>query len=42
VGVPGGETAATRAALLRSVARGRRPLLAIDRAGQHYLLASGS
>jgi hypothetical protein len=40
VGVPGGQTAASHAALLRAVARGRKPLLAIDRAGQHYILAS--
>jgi hypothetical protein len=40
VGVPGGETAATRAALLRAVARGRKPLLAIDRGGQHYVVAA--
>lgn len=40
VGVPGGPTAASRAALLRAVARGRKPLLAVDRGGQHYILAS--
>jgi hypothetical protein len=37
LGVPGGETIASHAALARAVARGRRPLLAIDRNGQHYL-----
>jgi hypothetical protein len=40
VGVPGGETKASHAALLRAVARGQRPLLAIERGGQHYLLAA--
>jgi hypothetical protein len=40
VGVPAGQTAASRAALLRAVARGRKPLLAIDRGGQHYILAA--
>jgi len=36
-GEPGGETIASHAALARAVARGRKPLLAIDRNGQHYL-----
>jgi hypothetical protein len=40
LGVPAGETAASRAALLRAVARGRKPQLAIDRGGQHYILAA--
>ena len=40
LGVPGGETAASRAALVRAVARGRKPLLAIDRGGQHYILSA--
>jgi hypothetical protein len=40
LGVPGGVTAASRAALARAVARGRKPLLAIDRGGQHYLLSA--
>jgi hypothetical protein len=39
LGVPGGETAASHAALLRAVARGHRPQLAIDRKGQRYVLA---
>ena len=42
LGVPGGDTGASRAALLRAVAHGRRPLLAIVRGGQHYLIANGS
>ena len=37
LGVPGGETIASHAALARAVARGRKPLLAIDRNGQHFL-----
>jgi hypothetical protein len=37
LGVPGGETIASHAALARAVARGRKPLLAIDRDGQHFL-----
>jgi hypothetical protein len=41
LGVPGGQSAASHAALARAVARGRKPLLAIDRGGQHYLLAGG-
>jgi hypothetical protein len=40
LGVPGGVTAASRAALVRAVARGLRPALAVVRDGQRYLLAS--
>lgn len=40
LGVPGGETAASRAALARAVARGLKPALAVVRAGQRYLLAA--
>ncbi len=40
VGVPGGQTAASRAALARAVARGQKPALAIERGGQRYILAS--
>jgi hypothetical protein len=40
LGVPGGETKASRAALARAVARGQKPALAIVRAGQRYILAS--
>ncbi len=40
LGVPGGQTAASRAALARAVARGQKPALAIERAGQRYILAS--
>jgi hypothetical protein len=40
LGVPTGETAASRAALARAVARGLRPALAVVRAGQRYLLAA--
>ena len=40
LGVPGGVTAASRAALVRAVARGLRPALAVERGGQRYLLAS--
>ena len=40
VGVPGGETAASHAALLRAVAHGRKPLLTVERGGQHFLLAA--
>jgi hypothetical protein len=39
LGVPGRESAATRAALARAVARHRKPLLAIQRAGQRYVIA---
>jgi hypothetical protein len=38
LGVPGGETRASRAALARLVARGGKPLLAIVRGGQRYIL----
>jgi len=40
LGVPGGVTAASRAALARAVARGLRPALAVVRDGQRYVLAS--
>ena len=40
LGVPGGVTAASRAALAWAVARGLKPALAVERAGQHYVLAS--
>jgi hypothetical protein len=40
LGVPGGTTEASRAALFRAVARGLRPALAVERAGQRYILAS--
>lgn len=40
LGVPGGPTNASRAALARAVARGQKPALAIVRAGQRYILAS--
>jgi hypothetical protein len=40
LGVPGGATAASRAALFRAVARGFRPALAVERGGQRYVLAS--
>ncbi|HMC93494.1 MAG TPA: hypothetical protein VKO16_01860, partial [Polyangia bacterium] len=40
LGVPGGQTAASRAALARAVARGQKPALAVERAGQRYILAS--
>jgi hypothetical protein len=39
LGVPGGETRASRAALARAVARGGKPLVAIIRGGQHYILS---
>ena len=38
LGVPGGETRATRAALARAVARGAKPLVAVVRSGQRYIL----
>jgi hypothetical protein len=38
LGVPGGETRATRAALARAVARGGKPLVAVVRGGQRYIL----
>jgi hypothetical protein len=37
LGIPGGETRASHAALLRALARGQRPVLAIERGGQHYI-----
>lgn len=40
LGVPGGDTGASRAALARAVASGKTPLLAINRGGQHFLTAS--
>jgi hypothetical protein len=40
LGVPGGATGASRAALARAVARGLKPALAVERAGQRYVLAS--
>jgi hypothetical protein len=40
LGVPGGVTAASRAALVRAIARGLRPALAVVRGGQRYVLAS--
>jgi len=39
LGVPGGETRASRAALSRLVARGGKPMLAVVRGGQHYILS---
>lgn len=38
LGVPGGETRATRAALARAIARGGKPLVAVVRGGQRYIL----
>jgi hypothetical protein len=38
LGVPGGETRASRAALARAVARGAKPLVAVVRGGQRYIL----
>ncbi len=40
LGIPGGQTAATRAALARALSRHLRPALAIERAGQQYILAA--
>ena len=40
LGVPGGATAASRAALARAVARGLKPALAVERGGQRYVLAA--
>jgi len=40
LGVPGGQTTASRAALARAVAGGLKPALAVVRAGQRYVLAS--
>jgi hypothetical protein len=39
VGVPGGQTRATRAALARAAARDARPLVAVVRGGQRYILS---
>jgi hypothetical protein len=39
LGVPGGETRASRAALSRAAARGGKPMLAIIRGGQRYILS---
>jgi len=39
LGVPGGQTHASRAALARLVARGGKPLLAVVRGGQRYILS---
>jgi hypothetical protein len=39
LGVPGGETHASRAALARAVARGGKPLVAVVRDGQRYILS---
>jgi len=39
LGVPGGQTHASRAALARAVAHGAKPLLAVVRGGQHYILS---
>jgi len=38
LGVPGGETRASRAALARALARGGKPLVAIVRGGQRYIV----
>jgi hypothetical protein len=40
LGVPGGVTTASRAALFRAVARGLKPSLAVVRGGQRYVLAA--
>ena len=40
LGVPGGATAASRAALARAVAHGLKPALAVERGGQRYVLAA--
>ncbi|HVT06332.1 MAG TPA: hypothetical protein VHO67_02695 [Polyangia bacterium] len=42
LGVPGGHTAASRAALARALSRGLQPALAIERAGQQYILAAAA
>jgi hypothetical protein len=39
LGVPGGQTRASRAALARVVARGGKPLIAVVRGGQRYILS---
>ena len=38
LGFPGGQTRASRAALARAVARGAKPLVAVVRGGQRYIL----
>jgi hypothetical protein len=40
LGVPGGQTAASRAALARAIAHGPKPALAVERGGQRYILAA--
>jgi hypothetical protein len=40
LGIPGGVTAASRAALARAVARDLKPALAVERGGQRYVLAA--
>ena len=40
LGVPGGATPASRAALARAVAHGLKPALAVERGGQRYVLAA--
>jgi hypothetical protein len=40
LGVPAGQTSASRAALARAVAHGIPPALAVERGGQRYMLAS--
>lgn len=40
LGVPGGETRASHAALLRALARGQRPVLAVERGGEHFITAA--
>ena len=40
LGIPGGVTAASRAALARAVAHGLKPALAVERGGQRYVLAA--
>ena len=40
LGIPGGQTPASRAALARAVAHGHRPALAVERGGQRYVLAA--
>jgi hypothetical protein len=41
LGVPGGTTTASRAALARAVAQGKKPLLAIVRGGERFILSGG-
>ena len=40
LGIPGGVTPASRAALARAVAHGLKPALAVERGGQRYVLAA--